>query len=44
MNAESDEYSGKVWKYSTISGKSKVIAGGAIAPFTFKTLYRGQNP
>src|SRR5262245_10113561 len=37
-----DEYSGKTWKCLTTSCKSKVIAGGAILPFTIKTIFRGQ--
>jgi len=36
-------YSGKAWKCLTASGKSKVIASGAILPFTIKTIFRGQN-
>src|SRR5262245_37691837 len=29
---------------STVLGKSKVIMNGAILPFTFKTIFRGQKP
>jgi hypothetical protein len=42
-DARFDEYSGKAWKCLTASGKSKVIASGAILPFTIKTIFRGQN-